>query len=83
LPTTPFECSQCGMPICNPERTGVRQGRTQTCLYEHQHSTHSETKCGGLYYNNKKFPSELKRKPLLKLQSPKKIKSTKLEMEFV
>jgi hypothetical protein len=70
-PTTSFECSNCGMPLCNPNTTGVREGRSDSCLFEHNNSTHDETKCGGLYYPNKKFPSELKRVPLLNLASTK------------
>jgi hypothetical protein len=70
-PTTSFQCKSCGMPLCNPRKTGVREGRTVTCLFEHQHSTHDETRCGGLYYRNKKFPSELKRSPLMKLSNKK------------
>jgi hypothetical protein len=34
-PSTSFECSTCGMPICNPDTTGVREGRQDSCLTEH------------------------------------------------
>jgi hypothetical protein len=71
-PTTSFECAHCGMPLCNPSRTGVRVGRKVTCLFEHQHSAHNETRCGGAYYKNKKFPSELKRQPLIHFPSHSK-----------
>jgi hypothetical protein len=71
-PNTSFECAVCGMPLCNPKRTGIRIGREQTCLFEHLNSSHEETCCGGDYYLYKKFPSELKRKPLLQFPSNKK-----------
>jgi hypothetical protein len=70
-PTTSFECAECGMPLCNPQKTGIRMGRKETCLFEHQHSTHNETRCGGDYYLYKKFPSELKQRPLLHFPSNK------------
>jgi hypothetical protein len=67
-PTTSFQCKSCGMPLCNPLKTGVREGRSDSCLFEHKNSTHEETKCGGLYYRNKKFLPELKHYPLMKLK---------------
>jgi hypothetical protein len=58
----------------------MRDGRVQSCLFEHENSTHDETRCGGTYYTNKKFPHELKRKPLMKL-STKKTDEDKKDLE--
>jgi len=70
--STQWKCRQCGMALCQADRTGV-PGREQTCVEEHLSATNDFLACGKMQRCQFVMPEELKVYTETRSQTAKKV----------